>query len=127
MPYGGSITLTSGSYVDRPKAGTAVLTAGLGAVEALVAGLAVELAPNRVRVNAIRPGPIDTPLLRAGHGFADDPYSQKADAALVETGSGLLLGRVGTAEEAAAAAVFMMTNNYVTGSVLRVDGGVNLS
>ena len=59
----GSITLTSGSFGSRPMLGTAITAALAGAVEGLTRALALELAP--VRVNAIAPGPVDTPLLRS--------------------------------------------------------------
>lgn len=114
---GGSITLTSGVFVDRPTPGTALVAASLGAVEALTRGLAVELAP--LRVNCVRPGNTDTPLFRGfvGAGSEDD---------LDGVGAGMPLGRVGHPHEVAAAALFCMANPYVTGSVVSVDGGVNL-
>jgi NAD(P)-dependent dehydrogenase (short-subunit alcohol dehydrogenase family) len=80
----------------------------------------VELAPARLRVNTIRFGRIDTPLLRAQPGL-------DSDAAVAAAGANALLGRFGTAEEAAASALFLMANNYVTGQVITVDGGETLA
>ncbi|MFG1667754.1 SDR family NAD(P)-dependent oxidoreductase [Streptomyces sp. Y7] len=119
LPAGGSLTLTSGMLMARPQPGTAARVATLGAVEALTRGLAVELAPARQRVNAIRYGRIDTPLLRSAPGH-------DSDDAVATVGSAVPLGRVGTAQEAAAGALFLMANNYITGQILTLDGGETL-
>jgi NAD(P)-dependent dehydrogenase (short-subunit alcohol dehydrogenase family) len=118
LPAGGSITFTSGIFVDRPAAGTALVAASLGAIEAMTRALALELAP--VRVNCVRPGNTDTPLFR---GFVG--ASPHAD--LREIGAPMPLGRVGAADEVAAAALFLMANTYATGSVVTVDGGVSVA
>jgi NAD(P)-dependent dehydrogenase (short-subunit alcohol dehydrogenase family) len=56
-----------------------------------------------------------------------NPYSKAADAAIAAVGATTPLGRMATPEEVAAAAVFLMTNPYVTGSILAVDGGQTLA
>jgi NAD(P)-dependent dehydrogenase (short-subunit alcohol dehydrogenase family) len=119
LPAGGSLTLTSGMLLSRPQPGMAARVAAIGAVEALTRGLAVELAPARQRVNAIRYGRIDTPLLRSARGH-------DSDDAVATVGSTIPLGRVGTPQEAAASALFVMANNYITGQILTVDGGETL-
>ncbi|WP_055585594.1 SDR family oxidoreductase [Streptacidiphilus griseoplanus] len=119
LPAGGSLTLTSGILTSRPVPGLSALISAVGAVETLTKALAVELAPARLRVNAVRFGRIDTPLLRSVPGL-------DSDSAVAAAGSTAPLGRVGTAEEAAAAALFLMANNYVTGQLLTVDGGESL-
>jgi NAD(P)-dependent dehydrogenase (short-subunit alcohol dehydrogenase family) len=114
----GSITFISGSLADRPKAyGTAILAAASSAMEALARGLALELAP--IRVNTLSPGPIDTPILAKTLGAGRDA----AVAAMKET---LPLHRLGTADEAGAAVVFLMTNGFMNGATLNVDGGARL-
>ncbi|MGW0201369.1 SDR family NAD(P)-dependent oxidoreductase [Nonomuraea sp. NPDC003201] len=120
LPAGGSITFTSGTYVVRPIPGMTGPLAAVGAVETFTKALAVELAPKRLRVNAIRYGTFDTPLLRTLSGL-------DGDAAVAKAGEGSPLGRFGTAEEAAASALFVMANNYVTGQVITVDGGQSLA
>ncbi|TDD83073.1 SDR family oxidoreductase [Actinomadura darangshiensis] len=120
---GGSITLASGILVARPRPGMTASISSAGAVETLARALAVEFAPARVRVNAIRFGAMDTPLLRRNYGAAAGP---EGDAAMAEAGRGLPLGRFGTAEEAASAALFLMANTYMSGEVLTVDGGQSL-
>jgi NAD(P)-dependent dehydrogenase (short-subunit alcohol dehydrogenase family) len=108
----------SGALADRPSAqGTAVLAAASAAREAFARGLALELAP--LRVNTLAPGPIDTPLLARILGAHRDAYG----AALSER---LPQGRLGTADEAGAAVVFLMRNGFVNGETLHVDGGARL-
>lgn len=119
LPAGGSITFSSGVYLARPIPGASAAIAAIGAVEGLTRALAVELAPRRLRVNAIRYGVVDTPLSRGSMGLADD-------AAVAAAGQGAPLGRFGTPEEAASAALFLMANNFVTGTVLTIDGGQSL-
>jgi NAD(P)-dependent dehydrogenase (short-subunit alcohol dehydrogenase family) len=119
LPAGGSITLTSGIYATRPIPGMAAPLAAIGAVETLTGALAVELAPRRLRVNTVRYGSVDTPLMRGAAGIT-------TDQAVAEAGAGMLLGRFATAEEAAATAVFLMANTYVNGQVITVDGGQSL-
>jgi NAD(P)-dependent dehydrogenase (short-subunit alcohol dehydrogenase family) len=110
----GSITFTSGGLSSRPRLGTAMLTALLAAVEALAPALALELAP--VRVNVVTPGLIDTPLLDGA--FGSDRQSLIAARAAILPGK-----RVGTPEEVAQAIVMCMTNAYLNGAVLHIDGG----
>ncbi|AWN52757.1 SDR family oxidoreductase [Methylobacterium sp. 17Sr1-1] len=114
----GSVTFISGALADRPSAqGTAVLAAASAAMEALARGLALELAP--VRVNALSPGTTDTPLLARTLGAHRDAYV----SALTER---LPQRRLGTAEEAGAAVVFLMSNGFMNGETLHVDGGARL-
>ncbi|WP_043345223.1 SDR family oxidoreductase [Belnapia moabensis] len=114
----GSVTFISGALADRPTAqGTAVLAAASAAMEALARGLALELAPRRV--NTLSPGTTDTPLLARTLGANRDGYV----ASLAER---LPLRRLGTAEEAGSAVVFLMTNGFMNGETLHVDGGSRL-
>ncbi|WP_301125202.1 SDR family NAD(P)-dependent oxidoreductase [Streptomyces cacaoi] len=120
LPAGGSLTLSSGVLVARPVPGLSVTLATGGAGEALTRALAVELAPARQRVNAVRYGAIDTPLMRSLPGL-------QTDEAVAAAGASVPLGRYGTPEEAAAAALFLMANPYITGQIITVDGGHVLS
>jgi NAD(P)-dependent dehydrogenase (short-subunit alcohol dehydrogenase family) len=110
----GSITFTSGGLSARPRLGAAMLTAALAGVEALAPALALELAP--VRVNAVTPGLIDTPLLYNTYGAERDTIVQNRAAMLPGK-------RIGTAAEVAQAMLMLMTNEYITGTVLHIDGG----
>jgi NAD(P)-dependent dehydrogenase (short-subunit alcohol dehydrogenase family) len=120
LPAGGSLTFSSGILVVRPLPGMSAPLSVVGAVETLTKALAVELAPSRLRVNTVRFGRIDTPLLRSQPDL-------DSDAAVAAAGASAPLGRFGTAEEAAATALFLMANNYVTGQVVTVDGGETLA
>ncbi|SEV89667.1 SDR family oxidoreductase [Luteibacter sp. 329MFSha] len=114
----GSVTFISGVLADRPNAmGTAVIASASAAMEALARGLAVELAP--LRVNALSPGTIDTPLLAKALGEHRAAYV----AGVAEK---LPVGRVGAAEDAGAAILFLITNGFVSGETLHVDGGARL-
>jgi NAD(P)-dependent dehydrogenase (short-subunit alcohol dehydrogenase family) len=114
----GSITFVSGALADRPNAyGTAVLAAASAAMEALARGLALELAPRRV--NTVSLGPTDTPLLAKTLGNGRDAYV----AALQEK---LPLHRLGTAAEVGGAVIFLMSNGFMNGETLHIDGGSRL-
>ena len=88
-----------------------------GAVRMLTVSAARELAPTGVRVNAVAPGTVDTDLTRS---LSDDPGALDRLAA-----NHIPLGRLGRAEEIAAAVEFLSSDDasYVTGHVLVVDGG----
>ncbi|MCU1458499.1 MAG: hypothetical protein JWL73_2591 [Actinomycetia bacterium] len=113
----GSITLVSGVVSQRPTPGTAMVAASAGAVEAMTRALAVELAP--IRVNAVCPGAVETPMLERALG---DRY----DDVIAAIGKKLPVGRVGTGADIADAILFLATNGYVTGEILHVDGGDRL-
>lgn len=113
-----SIVLTSGVAAWTPMRGGAATAAVNGAIEALVRTLAVELAP--VRVNAVCPGIVDTPTW-AGLAPAD------RDAMFSRLGSALPVGRVGTTNDLADAIWALLTNGFVTGTTLHVDGGHRLA
>ena len=89
-----------------------------GAVDFLTRSLAVELAP--IRVNAISPGVIDS--------GAWDSLGEQGKRDHFENVSGTNLAqRIGTAEDVADAALFAMTNTFLTGVTLKVDGGQHLT
>jgi NAD(P)-dependent dehydrogenase (short-subunit alcohol dehydrogenase family) len=111
---GGSITLTDGLIAHRPRPGAAVNTAMAGAIEHLVTGLAVELAP--VRVNAVCPGLVATDALAAVP--AERLTAMTARQAVP---------RVGRPDEVAEAYLYLMRGTYTTGQVIRVDGGMSLT
>lgn len=115
----GSITMFSGNMVVRPPAGgLAAATAATGALEVLGRTLAVELGP--IRVNVISPGVTDTPLW----GGMDDAHRQ----VMFDKARELLpVKQIAQAEDLAHAALSLMTNPFITGIVLLVDGGEVLS
>jgi NAD(P)-dependent dehydrogenase (short-subunit alcohol dehydrogenase family) len=113
----GSITICSGVGVARPRRGSAVVAAAAGASEILARAVAQEIAP--IRVNVIRPGVIDTPLLTRVAG-------ERRDQMIASQAKRIPLGRIGQAVEIAHAILFLMSNTYVTGTTLTIDGGISL-
>lgn len=115
---GGLIINFSSPVAERGHGGTAVYSAIKGAVGSLTRALAAELAPRRIRVNALCPGAIPTPGARAL--VSDEGYEWRRKKTP--------LGRLGTAEEIGAVAVFLASSDgaFITGEVLHVDGGATM-
>jgi NAD(P)-dependent dehydrogenase (short-subunit alcohol dehydrogenase family) len=114
----GSITICTGAGVARPRAGAAIVAASAGGSEFLARAMAVELAP--IRVNVVRPGIVDTPLL-------DRLVPNGREQVMEAMAKRVPLGRVAQPEEIADGILFLMTNQYVTGSTLTIDGGSSLA
>jgi NAD(P)-dependent dehydrogenase (short-subunit alcohol dehydrogenase family) len=117
---GGGSVINTASFVAAMGAATSQIsyTASKGGVLALSRELGVEFARRGVRVNALCPGPVNTPLLQEL--FAKDP--EKAERRLVH----LPMGRFAEAGEIARAALFLASDDssYVTASTFLVDGGL---
>jgi len=118
MRPGGSFTFCSGISSIRPRAGRSAGALATAALESFGRAMAVELAP--LRVNTICPGAFDTPVLERAFG-------ERRHEALRPFVERLPVPRLGRPEELAHAALFLMTNTYVTGTVLHVDGGALLT
>jgi NAD(P)-dependent dehydrogenase (short-subunit alcohol dehydrogenase family) len=121
LERGGGSVVNTASFVAVMGAATSQIsyTASKGGVLALSRELGVEFARRGVRVNALCPGPVNTPLLQEL--FAKDP--DKAARRLVH----LPMGRFAEADEIAAAACFLASDDasYVTASAFLVDGGLS--
>jgi NAD(P)-dependent dehydrogenase (short-subunit alcohol dehydrogenase family) len=117
---GGGSVINTASFVAVMGAAVSQIsyTASKGAVLSLSRELGVEFARRGVRVNALCPGPVNTPLLQEL--FANDP--EKAERRLVH----LPMGRFADAREIAQAALFLASDesSYVTASTFLVDGGL---
>jgi NAD(P)-dependent dehydrogenase (short-subunit alcohol dehydrogenase family) len=111
---GGSLTLVSGFLSIRPRPNSAIVGAVNGALESLARSLAIDLAP--VRVNCVSPGIIDTPIRAAM------PEGARRDM-LVKAAAALPVGRVGEGEDIARQILAFMTNGFMTGSIVYLDGG----
>lgn len=109
----GSLTLTGGMLAHRPMPGAPLVTASAHTTEGLAMGLARDLAP--VRVNAVCLGLITS-----------EQVQNMGEAAIKSFTANLPLPRGGTVEEAAEAYLYLMRATYVTGQVVRVDGGGSL-
>jgi glucose 1-dehydrogenase len=101
------------------RAGGADYCAAKGGLSNLVETLAIEEAPNRIRVNAIEPGMILTPMNARAQ--QDDTYRQTLE-------KNIPLGRAGKPEEVADLAVFLASDHarYITGARIVIDGGLSL-
>jgi NAD(P)-dependent dehydrogenase (short-subunit alcohol dehydrogenase family) len=116
----GAIVSTASELALMGEPGYVAYTATKGAILAMTRSLAAELAPRGVRVNAVCPGAIDTPLLRAEYATAADPAAARSEGE-----RSIALGRLGAPEEIAAVVRFLLSDEarYVTGAHYVVDGG----
>lgn len=113
---GGSIVNMSSTNAFEGEAGYAHYNASKGAISMLTRTMAAELGPHGIRVNALCPGKIFTPL----QGEAEDPeYTRRYEREKIP------LGRSGTVEEVAAAYAFLASDEatFITGELLVIDGG----
>lgn len=109
----GSIVLTSGVLAVKPMKDTTLLNAAVNAIEGFAKALAIDIAP--VRVNVLSPGFTRTPLL------GDSP--EQTFAGILDK---TLLKRIGEPEEMADTVMYLLNNKYITGQVIRVEGGLLL-
>jgi NAD(P)-dependent dehydrogenase (short-subunit alcohol dehydrogenase family) len=120
LPYlhkSGSITLTSGVYGRRPSKGASTLAAINSAIEGLVRGLAVDLAP--IRINAVSPGIVETPA------YAGIP-EQNRKAMFEGMAAQLPVGRIAQPEDIGETYVYLAKNGFTTGTTVIIDGGAHL-
>lgn len=112
---GGAIVNVSSHSGLLGSRGRAAYAASKGGIIAMTRVMAMDLAEHKIRVNAIAPGPINTPRIRAQH-------NEERHAAWLRA---VPLARIGNPEEVAAAAAFLASDDasYVTGQTLAVDGG----
>jgi NAD(P)-dependent dehydrogenase (short-subunit alcohol dehydrogenase family) len=110
---GGSVVNTSSTFGLKGYPGWSLYSATKHAVTGMTKSAALDYAARGIRVNAVAPGPIETPLLAKG--FGDDP----SDAPAVP------MGRIGQPSEIADPVVWLLSDeaSYVTGHVFPVDGG----
>ncbi len=118
MAADGSVTFVSGIAAERPIAGGSVTGMVNGAINAMVRGLALELAP--IRVNAVSPGWVETPFWER---VAGPEQRQALFAAMRER---VPTRRIGTVEDVAGMIEVAMTSRMVSGTTLYVDGGQRL-
>lgn len=117
----GAILVTSSPHALATNAATAPYAASKAGLLGLVRSLAVEAAEFRVRVNAVIPGVIETPMVTSFIEASDDPEQQRRQFAAMSP-----FDRLGQPEEVAEAVLFLCSDaaSFVTGSALTVDGGL---
>lgn len=113
LPEDGTIVLVSGTPAKKCKPGQIALSAVGGAVEAFARSFAAEIAPRRI--NVVSPGVIDTPLIGLQGQERETYYKNLTQSHLIP--------RTGTADEVAKGIVFVVQNDFVTGTTVDVDGG----
>lgn len=121
----GAIVNVSSVHAVQTSANIAAYAASKGGLLALTRAIAIEFAKDNIRVNAILPGAVDTPMLRAGlnrgHVTGDDIHARLDNLARKT-----VIGRVGKPEEIAHAIYFLADNtqsSFMTGQAMIVDGG----
>lgn len=113
MSADGTVVLVSGSPARKSKPGQVAIASVGGAVEALARAVAPEIAPRRL--NVVAPGTIDTPM-------SSLEGAQRAEFYAKQTAKNLI-PRAGTADEVAQGILFVIQNDFVTGTTVDVDGG----
>ena len=122
---GGAVVNISSVHAIQTSANIAAYAASKGGMLALTRAMAIEFAADNIRVNAVLPGAVDTPMLRAGLGrghLGGSDMQERLDNLARKT----VNGRVGTPAEIAHAIYFLADNeqsSFMTGQALVVDGG----
>jgi 2-keto-3-deoxy-L-fuconate dehydrogenase len=117
---GGSVIFTASELALVGSPGSPAYCASKAGLIGMARAMALDHAPQGIRVNCLCPGATDTPMLRASFLRADDPAADEADVV-----RRMPLGRLGTVDELSRAALFLASDDasFVTGTALVVDGG----
>jgi len=114
---GAVVNISSVASFDG-QIGQAAYAASKGGINSLTLTTARDLSAQGIRVNTVTPGLIDTPIYGTG---------ERADAVKAKLGESVLFPhRLGTADELASMVVELLTNDYMNGEVVRVDGGIRM-
>jgi len=121
---GASVVNTTSAQAFQCQEGVLAYAASKGAILTMTKSMALDLAPYGIRVNAIAPGSVDTPMLR--HAAAlfspEDP-----EQIIAQWGAQHPLGRVGTSDEVARLVWFLLADaTFMTGAIVNVDGGLTV-
>ncbi len=128
----GAIVNVSSTLSTHVAESTAVYAATKAALNTLTRSLALELAPARIRVNAVVPGGVETDMLRAprlrpGESLGESELAERVEAQLAGLAALHPLGRLGKPEEIAEVVLATLDRPWQTGSFVTIDGGLSLS
>jgi len=128
----GAIVNVSSTLSERVAQSTVAYAATKAALNALTKGLALELAPAGIRVNAVLPGGVETdmlrsPRLRPGESLSEAELDDRVASQLAALAALHPLGRLGTPQEVAAVIVSVLDRAWQTGSLVTIDGGLSLA
>lgn len=123
---GGTVTLISSVQGVATQNQVAAYTSSKGALNALARAMAVDEAAHGVRVNALLPGSVDTPMLRTAAAEWSDGTAEGIENVIAEWGRMHALGRVAQPREIGTVVAFLASDaaSFVTGAEIRVDGGL---
>jgi NAD(P)-dependent dehydrogenase (short-subunit alcohol dehydrogenase family) len=124
LPRGGSVVVVSSVQAYAAQTSVAAYSMGKGALLSLVRAMAVDHAADGIRVNAVCPGSVDTPMLRTS--AAQFGGGRSTDEVVAEWGRSHPLGRVAAPGEVAEVIYFLSSPaaSFVTGADVKVDGGL---
>jgi NAD(P)-dependent dehydrogenase (short-subunit alcohol dehydrogenase family) len=124
LPRGGSVVVVASVQAYAAQKSVAAYSMGKGALLSLVRAMAVDHADDGIRVNAVCPGSVDTPMLRTS--AAQFGGGRSTDDVVAEWGRSHPLGRVATPGEVAEVIYFLASPaaSFMTGADVKVDGGL---
>jgi NAD(P)-dependent dehydrogenase (short-subunit alcohol dehydrogenase family) len=124
LPRGGSVVVVASVQAYAAQKSVAAYSMGKGALLSLVRAMAVDHADDGIRVNAVCPGSVDTPMLRTS--AAQFGGGRSTDDVVAEWGRSHPLGRVATPGEVAEVIYFLSSPaaSFMTGADVKVDGGL---